>query len=168
MNSLYTSSSPAPIAIGAGSIVTALFAGTLVAFLSSVAPAREAMNVVPSEAMGRGAREHNARLNFRRDLLLAGILAALAFLASQVSRMGWQPIAGYVSTLLAIASAALAAPAMVLGVVGALRPAARTWFGAEGLLAGRSLTASLAPDVGGRGGTRNGYFDDGERRNHGR
>ncbi|MDQ6665764.1 MAG: ABC transporter permease, partial [Acidobacteriota bacterium] len=63
VNSLYTSSSPAPISLTPLSIVTAMLAGTLVAFLSALGPAREAMGVAPTEAMGRGAREHQARLN---------------------------------------------------------------------------------------------------------
>jgi len=143
VNSLYTSSSPAPIALTPLSIATAMLAGTLVAFFSALGPAREAMGVAPTEAMGRGVREHQARLNSRRDLLISGILALLALAASQFPAFGGRPIAGYAATLLAIGAAALLAPTMVLGVVAFLRPAARAWFGAEGLLAGRSLTASL-------------------------
>lgn len=143
VNSLYTSSSPAPIALTPFSIATAMVAGTLVAFLSALGPAREAMGVAPTEAMGRGAREHQARLNSRRDLLISLILALMALAASQFPAFGGRPIAGYIATLLAIGAAALLAPTMVIAVVAFLRPVARAWFGAEGLLAGRSLTASL-------------------------
>ena len=143
VNALYTSSAPAPIALTTFSIVTALAAGMLVAVLSALGPAREAMSVSPTEAMGRGAREYQASLNVRRDLALAGLLALLAIAASQFPAFDGRPIAGYLATLLSIIAAALAAPAMVLIVVKVLRPAARAWFGAEGLLAGRSLTASL-------------------------
>ncbi|MDQ6701454.1 MAG: ABC transporter permease, partial [Acidobacteriota bacterium] len=143
VNALYTSSSPAPIALTTFSIVTALAAGMLVAVLSALGPAREAMSVSPTEAMGRGAREYQASLKVRRDLLLAGLLALLAIGASQFPASDGRPVAGYVATLLSIIAAALAAPAVVLIVVKVLRPAARMWFGAEGLLAGRSLTASL-------------------------
>ena len=46
----------------------AILAGMAVAFFSAFAPAREAMQVAPTEAMGRGAHEHHARLHWRRDL----------------------------------------------------------------------------------------------------
>src|SRR4029079_19384511 len=52
------------------------------------------------------------------------------------------PVGGYAAALLAIASAAMAAPAVVLVVNAAARTMARRRV--VGLLAGRSLTASLS------------------------
>src|SRR5207253_6614950 len=55
VNSLYVSSRPAAVALGAPAVAMAIFCGIAVAFLSALAPAREAMQVAPVEAMGRGA-----------------------------------------------------------------------------------------------------------------
>ncbi len=144
VNSLYTSSRPAPIALSAREIITGLLAGTLVALLSAWGPAREAMNVSPTEAMGRGAHEHRARLAWKMNLGWAALLAALAAAASQAPPMGGNPVGGYCSALLAIGAAALASPAMVLAVNHLTRRAVRRLFGVEGMFAGRSLAASLA------------------------
>ena len=62
----------------------AIFCGIAVAFLSALAPAREAMQVAPVEAMGRGACEHHARLHMRRDLLWAIVVAIVAIAVSRV------------------------------------------------------------------------------------
>ncbi|MDE3164400.1 MAG: ABC transporter permease, partial [Acidobacteriota bacterium] len=70
------------------------------------------------------------------------VLAALAWAASRIDPVAGYPLGGYAAALLAIAAAALAAPALVLAVNRATR--ALTRRRAESLLAGRSLTASLA------------------------
>lgn len=51
---------------------------------------------------------------------------------------------GYAATLLAIAAAAAISPAFVTGTIRMLRRPLKRLAGAEGLIAGRSLTASLA------------------------
>ena len=68
VNALYTTSRPAPIELTAIEAWTGILTGALVAFASALAPAREAMLVAPTEAMSRGAREHRARLRWRRGL----------------------------------------------------------------------------------------------------
>src|SRR5205085_4179818 len=62
VNSLYVSSRPAPVALHLLTVAGAILVGMAVAFLSALAPALEAMQVAPAEAMGRGAREHHARM----------------------------------------------------------------------------------------------------------
>ena len=66
VNALYTTSRPAPIGLTPGEACAGILIGTLVAFASALAPAREAMRVAPTEAMSRGAHEHRARLRWRR------------------------------------------------------------------------------------------------------
>ncbi len=144
VNALYTSSRPAPISLGGAEVGYGIAAGLFVAFASAFGPAREAMQVTPTEAMGRGTYEHHSRLRWRRDLAWAAVVGALAFLASLARPVDGSPVGGYVSALLAIVSAALAAPAVVLLVDRLTRPAARRLCGPEGLLAGRSLANSLA------------------------
>ena len=144
VNALYTTSRPSPVELTLGEAWIGILAGTAVALGAAFAPAREAMNVAPTEAMGRGAHEHRAALGWRRNLAWSVALAAAAVLASQAPPWQGAPLGGYVAALLAIGSAALAAPAAVLAVNRVTRSAVKRAFGAEGMLAGRSLAGSLA------------------------
>jgi putative ABC transport system permease protein len=144
VNALYLSSRPAPVMLDWREAMMGIAAGMLVAFVSALGPAREAMRVAPTEAMGRGAYEHHARLHWRRDLAWSGVFAILAWLASRVPPIDGNPVGGYAAALLAILSAAMAAPAVILLANRLTRVATRRLFGPEGLLAARSLAASLA------------------------
>ena len=142
VNALYTTSRPAPVALTWTESWMALATGAIVALLSAFAPAREAMQVTPTEAMSRGAHEHHARLRWRRGLAWSALFAAAALAASQQPAIAGYPIGGYGAALAAIAAAALAAPAVVLAVNRATRAVVARRV--EGLLAGRSLAASLS------------------------
>jgi putative ABC transport system permease protein len=142
VNALYTTSRPAQVELTAFEAGAGILAGALVALASALAPAREAMKVAPTEAMSRGAREHRARLRWRRGLLWSVLAGALALAVSQADAVSGYPVGGYVAALLAIAAAALAAPAVVIAVNGATRRVVHSQV--VGLLAGRSLTASLS------------------------
>lgn len=144
VNSLYTSSRPAPIALNAAAIFTGIAAGLTVALLSALGPARDAMQVTPAEAMARGAHEHQSRMHWRRNLGWAAALAILAAIATRFQPIDGKPLMGYVATLLSVLAAALTAPALVVALTAMARPAIRRLFGAEGILAGRSLAASLS------------------------
>jgi len=142
VNALYTTSRPAPIALAWGEIRLGLATGFAVAIASALAPALETLNVTPTEAMSRGAHEHRARLRWRVWLGAAGAMAAVSFALARLGPWHGLPAAGYTAAFTSIAAAALAAPALILGVERAIRRllAARM----ETLLAGRGLTASLA------------------------
>ena len=71
VNALYVSSSPGAMALSAGSVILALVAGIGVALASALAPAREASMVPPTEAMARGRREFEVRVDRKRDALVA-------------------------------------------------------------------------------------------------
>jgi putative ABC transport system permease protein len=142
VNALYTTSRPAPIELTAVEAWIGILTGALVAFASALAPAREAMRVAPTEAMNRGSREHRARLRWRRGLAWSSVCAVLAFAAAQAGPVSGYPLGGYTAALLAIAAAALAAPAVVVTVDRATRRVVHSHV--VGLLAGRSLTASLS------------------------
>ncbi len=144
VNSLYVSSRPAAVALNPSAVTTAIVAGMAVAFFSALAPAREAMQVAPVEAMWRGAHEHHARTHARRNLLWALLAAVIAAAVSQARAIDGKPIAGYAATLLAVAAMALAAPAVVTALAACTRAASRFLFGPEGLLAVRGLAAALA------------------------
>ncbi len=142
INALYTTSRPTPIELPAAEIWTGLLAGTATALVSALAPAREAMNVPPTEAMSRGARDHQVRVHWPRYLAWAMALAVLAGAASQAKPPNGAPVGGYVAALLAVGAAALAAPAIVLAVNRVAGFVLRER--ADSLLAGRSLAGSLA------------------------
>jgi putative ABC transport system permease protein len=142
VNALYTSSRPTPVELTASEAWTGLLTGVIVAFVSALKPAREAMQVAPTEAMSRGAHEHRARMRWRRSLGWSAVFAAAAGAMSLAPAWNGYPVGGYISALLAIAAAAFASPAVVLAVNRATRGITRRR--AESLLAGRSLTASLA------------------------
>jgi len=144
VNSLYASSRPAQVELTMAAVIAGLVAGAIVALLSALAPAREAMEVTPVSAMRRGAHEHQARLHWGRRLIWAALLAVAALLASQVPAVDGMPVWGYAAALLAVGSAAFAAPALALLVTSLTRNAMRRLFGAEGMLAGRALAASLS------------------------
>jgi putative ABC transport system permease protein len=142
VNALFATSRPTPIALSGMEIGIGVAAGAGTALISALGPAREAMNVAPTEAMSRGAREHHVRVRWRRYLAWAGVLAILTYAASQAAPVNGAPLGGYVATLLAIAAAALASPAIVLVVDRVARLGLARNPGS--LLAGRGFAGSLA------------------------
>lgn len=144
VNALFTTSTPGPIALSAESVLGALIAGTAVAFFSALIPAREAARVAPAEAMRRSIVEHETRLHVRRDLLIAAGAAAIAAFLCTFGPIDGRPVLGYVATLFAVGAAAMVSPAFITGMTALLRGLLKWIAGAEGLIAGRSLVASLA------------------------
>ena len=113
VNALYVSSRPGAMAISSGSVVLALVAGIGVALASALAPAREASMVPPTEAMARGRREYEVRVERKRDAGIAIAFAILATLAAQAPPIAGKPLLGYLSALLFVASAAMFTPLLV-------------------------------------------------------
>jgi len=144
VNALFVTSTPGAIDLGWPSLLGALTIGSAVAVLSAWIPAREAACVAPAEAMRRAIVEHEARINARRDLLAAAVCAAAACVLAQFGPIDGRPLLGYAASLLAVAAAAMVSPSFVKAMVGALRKVLVQIAGAEGLIAGRSLVASLA------------------------
>src|SRR5262249_8012311 len=97
--------------------------------------------------MSRGAHEHHARLRWGRGLAWSAIFALLALAAAQAAPLDGRPVGGYAAGFLAIAAAALAAPALVLLVHRLTRSAMAQRV--ESLPAGWGLWAWLSrPAVG--------------------
>jgi putative ABC transport system permease protein len=143
VEALYESSSPGPIHLGLLPALTGLSAGLGMALVSAWGPAREAMQVAPSEAMSRGSREARVRRHSGRNLLIAIICGAAAYAMSFAGPIGGKPIFGYAASLLSVAAAAAITPFVIVQLDRLLRPTLRRVFQAEGMLGGRSLTASL-------------------------
>jgi putative ABC transport system permease protein len=143
VRALYVSSTPGEIEITGGTVVIALVAGVGVAVWSAWGPAREAARVAAAEAMARGRQEFLSRMHTGRDLALAGLFALGALAASQAPPIDGKPLFGYLAALLLIAAAAFATPAVVSWLTGSLAGLLRRLLGVTGLLASRSLLASL-------------------------
>jgi putative ABC transport system permease protein len=143
VNSLYASSRPSPVALDWTSGLLGIAAGVAVAFVSAWGPARQASSVPPTEAMQRGSREHQTRVRWRRGLGRALVMSLLALAAARQEAVDGVPVFGFASALLAIAALAFAIPAMVVGIASITKRALQRMFGAEGVLAIRSLEGSL-------------------------
>ncbi|HEU5021900.1 MAG TPA: FtsX-like permease family protein, partial [Bryobacteraceae bacterium] len=144
VNSIFVTSSPGKVEFAWLPALLAFALGTAVAVVSALIPAREAAGVPPAEAMRREARQHQARVHARRVLAFAGIACAVAIVLGQFGPIGGRPLTGYAAALCAVAAAAFVSPAFVSAAIGLLRGALRRIPGAAGLIAGRSLVASLA------------------------
>ena len=69
--------------------------------------------VPPTEAMARGRRDFEVRVDRKRDAWIGLLLAGLGTLAAFGPPIGGKPLLGYLSALLFVASAALLAPLVV-------------------------------------------------------
>jgi ABC-type transport system, involved in lipoprotein release, permease component len=143
VGSLYVSSTPAPIELTPASALLSLCAGIGVALASSLGPAREASAVPPVEAMARGRVDYHSRINARRNLTLAVLLALAGTLAAWLPPVAGKPLFGYLAALVLIASASLAIPALVSAVSRGASALARRLLGVEAFMASRGLAASL-------------------------
>jgi putative ABC transport system permease protein len=143
VESLYVSSRPGSIALTPVSVLWALLIGVCVAAASALSPAREAMNVSPTDAMSQGRRDYIARTQVKRDLLVAVLLAAAGAAAARMPAIAGKPLLGYLATMLLIASAAYATPALVSLLSLTTSSLLKQLAGVEALLAARSLTAAL-------------------------
>ena len=143
VESLYVSSRPGSIALTPFSILWALLIGVGVSVISALSPAREAMNVSPTDAMAQGRREYIARTNMWRDLLIAAGLAFFGVLSAGMPAVAGKPLFGYLATVLLIAASGYSMPALVTFLSWATSGLLKKLVGVEALLAARSLTAAL-------------------------
>jgi len=143
VESLYVSSRPGVIELTPYSAALALAIGAGVATTSAFSPAREAMQVPPTDAMAQGRREYLAQMHKGRNLLIALMLAVMGTCAAQAPAVAGKPLFGYLASLLLIAAAAYAIPALVHFVLRIAAGILRKVMGVEALLASRSLAASL-------------------------
>jgi putative ABC transport system permease protein len=140
---LYVSSTPGDIVL-TGSVVLEAFAAAMVmAIVSALRPAWEAAQVAPVEAMARGRRDYQARARSATSLAAAAVIALLAAWAASRDAVDGMPLFGYAACFLLIAAGALCVPALTRAICGLIAGLARKAIGAEGLLATRSLAASL-------------------------
>jgi putative ABC transport system permease protein len=143
VESLYVSSRPGAIELNCTSVLIALAIGVGVALASAYSPAREASRVSPVEAMARGRREYDVRVQKVRDLWLALLLGLTAAAASQAPAVAGKPILGYLAAILLVVASAMAMPELVDALTSLSSKLLGKFLGVEAMLASRSLAASL-------------------------
>ncbi|GAC1689154.1 MAG: FtsX-like permease family protein [Terriglobales bacterium] len=143
VDALYISSRPGSLSLSLESVAVALAIGIGVALASALAPAREASLVPPTEAMARGIRDYTVRLERKRDIAIALLLAFAGAFAARAPAVGDKPLFGYFSALLFIAASALSIPALVYWLSTVASTTLRRAMGVEAMLASRSLAGSL-------------------------
>jgi putative ABC transport system permease protein len=142
VESLYVSSTPAPIALTWAVAFAGVAIGVLLSVVSALAPAWEASQVVPVEAMARGRRDHDVRVHQWRNLAFAVALAIAAWFASRQPPVSGKPLFGYGAALLLIGASTLAIPSLV-AISSRAGTIAGHILGVEALLASRSLAGSM-------------------------
>ena len=143
VQALYVTSEPSVIRLGPEAVIVGLFIGLGMSVVAAFAPAFEAARVAPTEAMARARQEFVARVRWRRDFAIGMALAALATAAAQAPAVAGQPVFGYVSAILFVASAAVLTRIAVAGFSTASTRLVKAAMGPEVFLALNSLRASL-------------------------
>ncbi len=143
VESLYVSSTPAPIALTAGAAAFAILLGVAMSVVSGFVPAREASMVPPTEAMARGRVDYQARTGQGRGLAASAAALALATAAAFAGPVDGKPVLGYIAALLLVVAGAAAIPSVVSFVCARAGTPLGRLFGVEAMLASRSLLASL-------------------------
>ena len=143
VESLYVSSRPGIIELDTASVFLAFAIGVGVAVASAYSPAREASTVSPVEAMARGRREYNLRVQKGRDLWMAVLLGLAAAAASRAPAVAGKPLLGYLAAILLVVASALTIPAFVHTLTSLSSKLLGKLLGVEAMLASRSLAASL-------------------------
>jgi putative ABC transport system permease protein len=143
VESLYVSSRPGKIELTTALGALAVGMGVGVALVSALAPSREALQVAPLDAMARGRREYAMKMRSGRNLLTAFLLGAASLVASQLPPVAGKPLFGYFAAVLSICAAAYAVPSLVSFISVSTSRVLGKLVGIEGLLASRSLAASL-------------------------
>jgi len=139
VQALYVSSTAAPVEFNLAAAALSLGSGVAVSLIAALAPAIEAGQIPPTEAMARGRIDTNLQQASSRHLLYAAICIAIAYSLCQLPPIAGKPFGGYLATLALIAAASLSAPSLIQ--FGATHIA--SYGGVQSLLAGRSLAGAL-------------------------
>ncbi len=139
VQALYVSSSPAPIRFDLAAAALSFVTGLLTAILAALAPALEAGQVAPTEAMARGRVDTLARETGGRKLWWAVALGVAAFALSKLPPIARLPLGGYAAALALVGAGCFLAPTLVSRGCALLAGS----LGTASLLAGRSLGGAL-------------------------
>jgi putative ABC transport system permease protein len=143
VQSLYVSSQPSPIHLTLSSAAAGVALGVVISLLAALAPAVEAAQVAPIEAMARGREEYNAARRSHTTIWYALLMLFAGAALTQVPAIHGQPLAAYLAVLLLIAGTSTAIPTIVSLFSQFATHFIQRRFGTEAMLALRSLRASL-------------------------
>lgn len=144
VNTLYVPAQPAPIELGWTVAVVAVAIGGVTAVVSALAPALEASEVLPAEALQHGAHERQRRIAVRRYAGLGILTLGFAGAASRLPAVGSLPLFGYFAALLVIVGFSFLTPLLLSVFMAVLETPVKAMAGVEGRLAARGLAASPA------------------------
>ena len=139
VQALYVSSTAAPVEFNLAAAALSLGSGIAVSLLAALAPALEAGQIPPTEAMARGRIDTQLQEASHRQLFYAAGLIVLAALLCLPPPIAGKPFGGYLATLALVAAASLSAPSLIQ--FGSRHIAGLG--GVQSLLAGRSLAGAL-------------------------
>jgi putative ABC transport system permease protein len=143
VQSLYVTSRAAPLTLSLDALISGVGLGLLVSLLAALPPAFEAAQVPPIEAMAHGRIEFVVGTRWPVTLPAIFVCAALAALLAKLPPVHRQPFFGYLSVLFLITATAIATPAAVVLFTRLASRITAKLLQVEGLLAARSLRASL-------------------------
>lgn len=144
VQALYVSSVPAPIQLTIPATITGVALGLGISLLAAIAPALEASLVSPVEAMARGREQYVAAVRSRRTVVWAVALLLAGATTSTFGPVYGKPLWAYLAVVLLIAGTSLIIPNVVAWFAAYRYPLLQRALGVEGLLAMRSLRASIA------------------------
>lgn len=143
VNALYVTSTPGTVALTGGHLLASLLLGMGVSLAAAFAPAREAGAIAPVEAMARGRREYDVRVQAGRNAWWAVLLLATGAAFCWLPPVDGRPLFGYLATLLLILGTAMLLPLLIMLLNRLTQRRVHRLLGVEALLASRSLTGSL-------------------------
>jgi putative ABC transport system permease protein len=143
VQSLYVSSQPGAIVFTPAAVLMGSALGIVVSLLAGLAPALEASQVAPVEAMARGRNEYNVSRLTRKSIYAAVAMIMAAGLLSLLPAVNNQPLFAYLAVICLIGGTAAAIPNLVTLFSRVSNTLMQRVFGVEAQLAMQSLRASL-------------------------
>ncbi len=143
VQALYVSSQPGAIAFTPAAMLMGSALGISISLLAALAPAIEASQVAPVEAMARGRSEFNVKRLSRKSIYGAIALIFAAAGLSQLPAVDNQPLFAYLAVICLIAGTAAAIPNLVSFFSRISNSLLQKVFGVEAQLAMQSLRAGL-------------------------
>ena len=143
VQALYVSSQPAPVAFTPSALLMGSILGLSISVLAALAPAIEASQVAPVEAMARGRSEYNVQQLSRKSIYLAIALIITAGLLSLLPAIENQPIFAYIAVIFLIAGTAAAIPNVVVTFSVLFTGLLQRLFNVEAQIAMQYLRAGL-------------------------
>jgi putative ABC transport system permease protein len=140
---LYVSSRPAAVDFTPESLLTGLILGIGTSLVAGLAPAMEAAQVTPVEAMARGRRDYLTRIRWKQHLLVALFFTGGAVAAALQPPVSGRPLFGYLSAFLLVLTTAALIPGVISASSFLAGRVVQRSLGVEAVLALRGIRGAL-------------------------